>query len=596
MPPPPPPIPLNGSHDPTVTPVVAIPGQRAAAFLAAAQWYNGGRPRAPFAETWGANDYGQLGDGGSPTARGGNGHVTVEQLSSVVTAVAGGQSHCLAVRNGAAYAWGRNDYGQLGSRSTGRRRLTPTIVRGLAAKVTAVAAGDSHSLALCKGAVYAWGRNDRGQLGNDTTTDSAAPVPVMGLGDSVTAIAAGGSFSLALRNGAVYSWGSNTFGELGNISLAHSRTPEAVIGLGEGVTAIAAGDHHGVAIKQGAAYTWGSNSWGQLGSGTKLKSLLAAKVSGLTDGVTAVAAGSSHCLVVRHGTVYAFGKGLGPPCLTPVEVDPAKLQNIIAVAAGDDSSYALAADGSLWVWGSNRSGALGLGPGSGTSSLKPARLLPPDGCVYQAISVGCRASHMIAIVAPAPLLSCVDLKIYLPLRDELQTLGLPALQAIAADPQQPGIKRGVAAYYVFLQTLAAGVSAAEAKRAISALDDVTNTFMDPCSYVKLAALYADDYPEFGVLRNLVRALKYLSISWELGELVTEATGDNALLTLILSNNLGLGDAIFGSQTSSLSELKQILDLIRPEVLEARERFRLLYHLSFPDKCPGTTAVERHYSR
>ncbi len=182
--------------------------------------------------------------------------------------------------------------------------------------VTSIAAGANHNLAVQNGGVYAWGVNNYGQLGNGTTTNSSTPVAVSGLSSGVTAIAAGETHSLALQNGGVYAWGS-TIGTTNGID----STPVAVTGLASGVTSIAGGSYFSLAVKNGGVYAWGFfNSHGDFGDGTTI------------------------------------GRS------TPEQIDPADLHNIIEVAAGGEFSYALSSDGSLWDWGYNGFGQLGLAP------------------------------------------------------------------------------------------------------------------------------------------------------------------------------------------------------------------------------------------
>ena len=95
-----------------------------------------------------------------------------------------------------------------------RDRSTPVPVSGLTG-VVAIAAGGHHSLAVkSDGTVWAWGCNDYGQLGDGTTTNRLTPVQTSGLaGVGFTAIAAGGAHSLAVKSdGTVWAWGWNAGG------------------------------------------------------------------------------------------------------------------------------------------------------------------------------------------------------------------------------------------------------------------------------------------------------------------------------------------------------------------------------------------------
>src|SRR5437868_1050485 len=119
---------------------------------------------------------------------------------------------------GIPFAWGENDYGELGNGNvTGWPYYgiaTPASVSGLS-HIVAIAGGNAHSLALDRyGTVWAWGNNPYGQLGNGTFTGDpydaiAIPAPVINL-SNIVAIAAGGNHSLALRSdGTVWAWGYN---------------------------------------------------------------------------------------------------------------------------------------------------------------------------------------------------------------------------------------------------------------------------------------------------------------------------------------------------------------------------------------------------
>ncbi|HPF30890.1 MAG TPA: chromosome condensation regulator RCC1, partial [Candidatus Saccharibacteria bacterium] len=125
---------------------------------------------------------------------------------------------------------------------------------------------------------YCWGSNSDGQLGNNSTTDSLVPVAVTTAGTPMTgktiqAISAGYHHTCALDTaGAVYCWGYNNYGQLGNNSSTDSLVPVAVTTVGtdmsgKTIQAISVGDSHTCALDTaGAVYCWGYNGSGQLGN------------------------------------------------------------------------------------------------------------------------------------------------------------------------------------------------------------------------------------------------------------------------------------------------------------------------------------------
>jgi len=262
----------------------------------------------------------------------------------------------LAIQNGAVYAWGYNLYGELGNNST-LNSNTPVAVIGLTSEVGAIAAGQTYSLAIQNGKVYAWGHNDNGQLGNGTFTNSSSPVQVTGI-TNATSIAAGSAHCLAIQNGAVYAWGENYYGETGRSGgTGNQNKPVAVAGLDSGATGIAAGSEHSLALKDGLVYAWGNNQWGELGQGTSDANQ-------------------------NHNT----------PTLVP------GLSSIVQIAACSSASYALASNGTLWTWGDNSSGQLG----DGTHALRysPVQILPPSGYFFTGIAA--KPDSVIATVALVP--------------------------------------------------------------------------------------------------------------------------------------------------------------------------------------------------
>jgi alpha-tubulin suppressor-like RCC1 family protein len=142
---------------------------------------------------WGYNDSGQLGDG---TTINRLTPVQVLQLSGITAVSAGGEHSLALAADGSVSAWGYNGYGQLGNDSQYDQH---SPVASQITGAVAVAAGSVHSMAITKdGAVWAWGGNQSGQLGTGSTSNCSVPVQIQNLND-ITAVAAGDSYSMALR-------------------------------------------------------------------------------------------------------------------------------------------------------------------------------------------------------------------------------------------------------------------------------------------------------------------------------------------------------------------------------------------------------------
>ena len=172
--------------------------------------------------------------------------------------LAGGDAHALyAHEDGSVFAWGKNEDGQLGIGETNRQESSPVQVHGennigFFSDVVALAAGQSHSIALkTDGTVWSFGNGGAGRLGTGDTTASSTPVQIHAL-SNIVSIVAGHMHALALGvNGIVSIWGK---GESGKPELL----PRSVQGL-TNVIAICAGDGFSVVAKDdGSVWTWGN--------------------------------------------------------------------------------------------------------------------------------------------------------------------------------------------------------------------------------------------------------------------------------------------------------------------------------------------------
>lgn len=352
-------------------------------------------------QAFGNNSYGQLGNG---TFTDSNIPIQVTDLTGI-NKLAAGLYHSLALKNdGTVWAWGYNNSGQLGNGTFSNSNI-PIQISSLAS-IIAIASGWSHSLALKNdGTVWAWGRNSSGQLGNGDTINSSTPIQVSSL-IGITAIAAGSGYSFALKNdGTVWAWGHGSFGELGNGSFTNSSVPIQDSSL-SGVIAIAGGAIHSLALKSdGTVWAWGYNNYGQLGNGTYISGTCVPLQDSSLSNVSSIAAGFFHSLAVKNdGTVWAWGSnsygelGLGYPsgnAHAPLQVSI--ITDIVSITGGHGHSLAQKNDGTLLSFGKNSDGQ--LGNGSYTDSNVPAQVM---GLCPVANAINEVAEHLFVSVSPNP--------------------------------------------------------------------------------------------------------------------------------------------------------------------------------------------------
>lgn len=320
--------------------------------------------------TWGRNDSGQLGNGGTTL------NPLPVQVTGVtgVVAVAAGQAHTLALTDdGRVFAWGGNAWGQLGDGTTSGRTAPYQVATG----ISRIAAGQYHSIALkTDGTVLIWGANGSGQLGDGTQVSKSTPQAVPSL-TGVAAVAGGYTHTLiAKTDGAVWAWGSNGNGQLGDGSTTPRLSPVAIITLaGVAITDLAAGNVHSLArAANGLVYAWGNSNSGQLGDGTVEQRLTPIRVVDLQN-ISAISASALHSAAVEtDGTPWgwgsasygALGDGVPLPSTIPVNPSPGPV-GAVSIGAGDARTVVATADGTIWAWGANAYGEIG----DGTTADRP---------------------------------------------------------------------------------------------------------------------------------------------------------------------------------------------------------------------------------
>lgn len=325
---------------------------------------------------WGRNQNGQLGDG---TTVHRSSPVPVGGLPNDVVAISGGGAHtCAMTRASRIYCWGKNDRGQLGDGSS-TERLTPVEVERLPRSVSAVSAGHDHTCALTsEGAVFCWG-NTRGG-------PSSVPVAVRQVPGGVVAIQAGlGRTCAVTRTGRAYCWGN---GLLGDGTFNGSATPVEVDGL-SGVVALAHGKNSTFTCgltSAGAVWCWGANTIGSsINEPKSAYRLSPVTLRGLSNEVVAISGGGSHaCVLMTAGAVQCLGWGElgqlgGGYQSSDVPVPVGGLPGgVVALAAGGGHTCALIRTGAIYCWGADAQGQLGDGASGGRSpSPRPVMGLGP---------------------------------------------------------------------------------------------------------------------------------------------------------------------------------------------------------------------------
>ena len=319
---------------------------------------------------WGANDYGQLGDGTLTTR---STSANVSGLMSGVSTIVSAYSHtCALTTAGGVKCWGYNVNGQLGD-STQTNQSSPVDVSGLTSGVQAITVGDLHSCALTTGGgVKCWGYNGFGQLGDNSNTSQSTPVDVTGLTSGVVAISGGGAHTCALTSGGgVKCWGFGTLGEIGDGAWTQRNAPVDVSGLTSGVASIAVGALHSCALTTGGGVKcWGYNEFGQVGNNAFGNQGVPVDVWGLTSGVSAISNGGVHtCALTTTGAMKCWGQndfgqlGDGTTSIRPAPTAVSGLDSgVAAIDVGNGShSCALLTTGGVKCWGRNTYGQLGDG-------------------------------------------------------------------------------------------------------------------------------------------------------------------------------------------------------------------------------------------
>ena len=306
----------------------------------------------------------------------------VPGISGQVVQIATSNSDGYALTSsGAVWAWGVAGYGELGNGehpAYSTRAVKVEFPSGVRISSLANPMPFDGALAIdSQGHIWGWGLNALGDLclsGLMELRPSELPL------SNVTLATGARTHSLFSSGGKVYACGSGEYGVLGTGSTASSSTPVPVVGLPSTahVTALTSSwEGSGALLSNGDYFNWGYNAAGQLANGSTADSAVPVHVA-LPAAVRQVFQGGSGAkngqsvAILADGSVWAWGDndrgqlGVGTRVSSdvPLRVQVPKGVTFVKVSSGGYASYAIDRTGRLWAWGDNKSGQLGTGSGT----------------------------------------------------------------------------------------------------------------------------------------------------------------------------------------------------------------------------------------
>ncbi len=305
----------------------------------------------------------------------GEGNIATPQIAT------GNRFTAILKADGTVWTIGNSEQGQLGYENVinvNAPQIAQTDPDTELENVIKIAVGSNHVLALTnEGKVYAWGDNEYGQLGTGDTDDKKYATPVLGTDgvsclENIVDIDAGGYGSVALdAEGNVYVWGNGANGEIGNNQTESKSIPTKVAGVRDGIQVSIGNGHVGALTSDGAVFTWGLNANGQLGINSTTNALYLTRTA---LEATEISLGGYHTTIKKiDGSLYVAGvknngrlglEGTGnQTTFTKVNLDGILTEGrkIKYVKSGMANTTVLLSDGTVWETGFNLHGELGNG-------------------------------------------------------------------------------------------------------------------------------------------------------------------------------------------------------------------------------------------
>ena len=339
---------------------------------------------------WGHDNYGQLGDGGDTTNRNKpTTYVSIEDGQSVTQIYAKQSRTCIVLNDNTASCWGFNENGQAGDDSTNRYKSPSAKVQFPDGKrVKSMGMGLKHTCAILEDdTLTCWGLDSHGALGNGNsdTSDKYTPQTITTPSDrKVVKVEPGATHTcILLDDGGVMCWGRDNLGQLGNGDTSDTiHAPSSNVELPEGraATDLSVGDHHSCALlDNGSVACWGQNNHGQLGDDatTNRPILIYPHLPAGSLAVSVAVGPFNTCAILENSSLYCWGHNgygrlgigvTGGVYTTPMFVEGPT--NIVDLSVNYDHTCGLSENGSISCWARGKYGQLGNGQWGDKNTLQ----------------------------------------------------------------------------------------------------------------------------------------------------------------------------------------------------------------------------------